>query len=75
MSKDSGEGSGWRAGLWCKHCGPTFPLRIEWREEYEAEPLTSFSLAGEQTKISSIVRRWPYAVCDHCNRESRGKTE
>lgn len=59
--------------LWCKHCGPEFPLRIEMREVYVAKPLGSFSLAGGQMKVSAIKRRWPYAVCDNCKRESKGK--
>jgi hypothetical protein len=59
--------------MWCKHCGPDFPLRIEMREELEAKPIASFSLAGQQTKFSAIKREWPWAVCDNCKRESRGK--
>lgn len=62
-------------GMWCKHCGPEFPLRVEWREELVAKPLTSFSLAGAQMKVSAVKREWPYAVCDSCGRESRGKEE
>ncbi len=45
------------------------PLRIE--ERIEAKPLGTFSLAGAQMKLSGY--RWPYAVCDRCGRESRGK--
>jgi len=55
--------------MWCKYCGPEFPLRIERR--LEARPIGSFSLAGAQMKLSA--REWPYAVCDGCGRESRGK--
>lgn len=62
-------------GLWCKHCGPEHPLRIEWREEMESRPLGSFSLAGGQMKFSVVKREWPYAVCDNCKRESRGVAE
>ncbi|AID58858.1 hypothetical protein PBI_GAIA_38 [Mycobacterium phage Gaia] len=58
--------------VWCKHCGPDFPLRIEWREELECKPIGSFSLAGAQAKFSAVKREWPYAVCDNCKRESRG---
>ncbi|MDM2386875.1 hypothetical protein [Mycobacteroides abscessus] len=56
-------------GLWCKYCGSDAPLRIE--ERLEAKPLGTFSLAGAQMKFSG--RMWPYAVCDRCGRECRGK--
>src|SRR5580693_4085319 len=56
----------------CKHCGPGFALRIEMREELQAKPLGSFSLAGNQLKFSTIKHDWPWAVCDNCKRESRG---
>lgn len=59
--------------MWCKHCGPDFPLRIEMREGLEAKPIGTFSLAGAQMKFSAVKREWPYAVCDNCKRESRGK--
>lgn len=59
--------------MWCKHCGPSYPLRIEYREELEAKPIGSFSLAGQQIKFSAIKREWPYAVCYNCLRESRGQ--
>lgn len=57
------------SGLWCKHCGPDAPLRIE--ERFEAAPIGSFSLSGVQMKTTGQF--WPYAVCDSCGRESRGK--
>lgn len=59
--------------MWCKHCGPEFPLRIEMREILEAKPLTSFSLAGAGMKFSAVKRKWPFAVCDNCKSESKGK--
>ncbi len=61
------------SGLWCKHCGPDHPLRIEYREQLEAKPLGSFSLAGAQMKFSAVKRQWPWAVCDNCKRESKGR--
>jgi len=61
--------------MWCKYCGPEQALRIEMREEFEAKPLGSFSLAGAQIKFSATKREWPYAVCDGCGRESRGKVD
>jgi hypothetical protein len=45
--------------MWCKHCGPDFPLRIEMREELEAKPIGTFSLAGVTPKFSAIKREWP----------------
>lgn len=60
-------------GLWCKHCGSDFPLRIEYREELQAKPIGTFSLSGQQVKFSAVKREWPWAVCDHCKREARGK--
>ncbi|MFZ2238016.1 MAG: hypothetical protein WAV90_00575 [Gordonia amarae] len=62
-------------GLWCRHCGPEHPLRIEWRDEIVARPLGSFSLAGAQMKFSATKRQWPWAICDNCGHESKGKTE
>lgn len=59
--------------LWCKHCGPSHPLRIEWREILEAKPIGTFSLAGAGMKVSCVKHEWPWAVCDNCGRESRGK--
>jgi hypothetical protein len=65
--------------FWCKYCGPDYPLRIEYRPErvLVAKPLGTFSLSGQQPKFSVIAdtRDWPYAVCDNCKRESRGRTE
>lgn len=72
MGADSG---GAAEGLWCKHCGPEYPLRIEWREEIEAKKVGEFSLAGVQMKFSGVRRQWPYAVCDNCGRSSRGRLE
>jgi hypothetical protein len=60
------------SGLWCKHCGPQQPLRIEMREELVAKPIGTFSLAGQTVKFSTVKRGWPWAVCDNCGRESRG---
>lgn len=57
------------SGLWCKNCGPAFPLRIEMR--LVAKPLT-YSISGMQNKIAAS--EWPYAVCDNCKSECRGKT-
>ena len=59
--------------LWCKYCGPDHPLRIELREEFLPRPLTGFSLAGNQLKLSAHRYTHPYAVCDHCKRECRGQ--
>lgn len=59
--------------MWCRFCGPEHPLRIEWREQIELKPLGSFSLAGNQMKASALKRDWPWAVCDNCKRESKGK--
>lgn len=59
--------------MWCKYCGPDHPLRIEMREVLEAKPIGTFSLAGAQMKFSAIRREWPYAICDNCGRESKGK--
>lgn len=61
--------------LWCRYCGPDFELRIEYREELEAKPLGSFSLAGMNPKFSAVKRNWPWAVCDNCGRQSRGQFE
>lgn len=72
-------GGGWAVadqltpGLWCRHCGPDYSLRIEYREELEAKPVGAFSLAGQQIKFSAVKSDWPYAVCDNCGRESRGE--
>lgn len=58
-------------GLWCKYCGPDAPLRIEYR--LVAKPIGTFSLSGVQAKVSAV--EWPFAVCDSCGRESRGKRD
>ena len=55
--------------MWCKHCGPDHPLRIEWR--LVAKPLGTYSLAGAQTKVAAT--NTPFAICDRCERECQGK--
>lgn len=55
--------------MWCKHCGPEFPLRVEWR--LEAKPLGTWSLAGAQMKI--VAANTPFAICDSCGRECQGE--
>lgn len=57
--------------MWCKHCGPEFALRIEWR--LVAKPLGTFSLAGQQMKFSAA--NTPFVICDNCGRESQGNYE
>jgi hypothetical protein len=57
--------------LWCRPCG--HPLRIELREEIAAKPLGTFSLAGAQMKVSANRVEWPWAVCDNCGRECKGR--
>lgn len=52
-----------------------YMLRVEWRAEFGAKPVGSFSLAGAQVKFSAVKREWPYAVCDNCKRESRAKDD
>lgn len=59
--------------MWCKHCGPDFPLRVEMREEYGVNPGGTFSLSEQQMKVGAVKRERPYAVCDNCRRESRGE--
>jgi hypothetical protein len=49
-------------------CGKNSP-RVEWR--LEAKPIGTFSLAGQQMKVTAT--EWPWLVCDGCGRESRGK--
>lgn len=58
-------------GMNCKHCGN--PLRIEWRDEYIAKPLGTYSIAGAQNKVVAHTVQWPWAVCDTCKLESKGK--
>lgn len=60
------------AGHPCTRCGAR-TLRVELREELVAKPLGTFSLAGVNPKVSAVSRDWPWAVCDTCGGESRGK--
>lgn len=60
------------AGTPCRACGVA-ALRLEWRRVLSAHPATSFSLSGAQDKFSASYVDWPYAVCDHCGAECRGK--
>jgi hypothetical protein len=53
----------------CGNCGTVGQLRIEHR--MVARPIGSFSLAGQQMKVSA--RLWPYMVCDGCGAECEGK--
>lgn len=49
-----------------------------WPEgHFTAKPIGSFSLSGQTMKFSAIKETvdWPWAVCDNCKRESRGKHE
>jgi hypothetical protein len=58
----------WAADNFCKYCGHV-GLKIEWR--LEAKPLGTFSLAGQQMKVSAL--EWPWAICPGCKHESKGK--
>jgi len=57
------------AGSRCKYCGVTDQIRIEFR--LVAKPLGTWSLSGAQLKTSAY--RWPWAICDNCGHESKGK--
>lgn len=60
------------AGVPCVKCG-ALALRVEARDELVARPIGTYSLAGAQLKTSVVERSWPWAVCDGCGGESRGK--
>lgn len=59
----------------CTKCQLPGGLRIEMRTEVEAKPLGSYSLAGEQVKVSAHVSDRPWMVCDLCNAECKGKRD
>jgi hypothetical protein len=54
---------------WCKHCGPEHPLHIAWR--LVPNPLGTYSIAGAQLKVTA--KKVPFAICNNCSRECRGK--
>ena len=56
-------------GAPCRHCGSA-DTWVEGR--FEPQPLGTYSIAGAQMKFAAAP--WPYAVCDGCGHESRGKT-
>ena len=51
----------------CPACGET-ALRIQWK--LKSKPIGSFSLSGGQMK--TVVRPWPYLICDKCGIEAEG---
>lgn len=57
-------------GVPCKYCGSDKTFVVM---RLEPAPLGSFSLAGVGMKTTA--KEWPWAVCDGCGHESRGKTE
>lgn len=61
-------------GVPCRDCGNT-TLYVELRLEFAAKDLGTFSLAGVQTKFSANTVQWPWAVCQSCGAESRGKPD
>lgn len=63
-------------GLPCGECGyPALVLEMRAETRLTARPLGSHSLAGAQLKVSAVAASvsWPWCVCRHCGRESRGK--
>jgi hypothetical protein len=60
------------AGVPCRDCAVP-ALRVEWRTVLVAKPVGSHSLAGMQPKVAAEEKPWPWAVCDNCGGESKGK--
>ncbi len=57
-----------KLGVTCTYCGSN----ETWIEQrLTAMPIGSFSLSGMTPKVSA--RYWPWAVCDGCGHESKGK--
>lgn len=61
----------WAADQTCHYCAATEGLRIEWR--LVTRPIGSFSLSGKQMKMSAY--HWPWAICDNCGHESKGRVD
>lgn len=57
----------------CKYCNTVGKIRIEWRERFVPKPMGTWSLAGQQMKMTGTMVNWPYAICDACGHESEGK--
>lgn len=47
----------------CPFCGQK-ALRLEMRESFTARPVGTWSLAGQQPKVSAYKQMWPWLVCD-----------
>lgn len=58
----------------CPDCGES-TLQIVFREHLLARPITSFSLAGMQPKVSAHKVLWPFVICSRpeCDFEKKGK--
>lgn len=46
---------------------------IDMRETLVAKPIGTFSLAGQQPKVSAIAGVWPWIVCGNCGFEEKAK--
>ena len=58
----------------CPQCGAV-ELRIEWQDGLRAKPLGSFSLSGQQMKVSAIRTRVPVLLCGGCDLRVVGTVE
>lgn len=63
----------------CRHCEVTGAIRVEWRAQLQARKVGTWSLAGQQNKVSAVESDWPWAVCqpEHggCGHESKGSIQ
>ena len=57
----------------CPGCGEIGDMEIEWRDTLVARPLGTFSLAGQQLKVSADWARWPWLVCLSCGFAVKGE--
>lgn len=59
----------------CPECHKEGVLRVEIRERIVARPIGTYSLAGNQLKVSANKVPWPYLACTECGYEEAGKPD
>lgn len=66
----------WAGKITCPVCGHV-GFRVEYRKRMVAKPLGTFSLAGQQDKVSAVEEEVPAIICEGagCDVQSEGRVQ